>query len=48
MVILYGEPLEMAVKREVAPLSHIPKIAIKFQKWNKCNYIRESTVYIVT
>ena len=43
MVTLYGEPLEMAVKRGVAPLSRLPKIAIKFQKWITCDYIGGNT-----
>ena len=32
MVSLY-ESLGSALKMEVAPLSHLPKIAIKYQKW---------------
>ena len=43
MGTLYEEPLGMAVKRDVAQLSHLPKIAIKFQKWKSCDYIKGIT-----
>ena len=43
MVALYEVPLGMSVKKEVASLSHLPKIAIKYQKWKRCDYIRGTT-----
>ena len=43
MGTLYGEPLGIAVKRDVAQLSHFPGIAIKFQKWKPHDDIKGIT-----
>ena len=32
MGTLYGESLEMSLKKKVAQLSHLPKVAINYQK----------------
>ena len=39
MGTLYGESLEMSLKRKAAQLSHLPKVAINYQKQKTCDYM---------